>query len=319
MIKQAAAAALSALALLSSPTVWARAEEPFGPNIGPWWFTQATQSGVDVCRAMYQIGNFHVRFGRFANGHNWINMPGSLPKGKVTGAQLVVGQARQVIDHPLTRSDGQRLWLEAVTPAMLDQIAKARGFEVRVGNYRDTVQLDGNAAAAFKRLGECFVANGGSATPAAKAAPAKARMLYPDYPGASQTCLIPIDPDTRRYKVAEGSQLVLSLATSGAQCSVFVVSRQRITLAGKPNLCVNVGASARAGFAYLEACKDVSVTGWDIAATSTTSSRIRAVGGPHNNTCFALPQIADERVKMPVVELQPCKANAAQDMKFFLE
>lgn len=148
----------------------------------------------------------------------------------------------------------------------------------------------------------------------------KPRMLYPDFPGASQTCVVPIDQATRRIKVAPLSELMLITASSEVQCQVFVISRQRISLAGRPDLCVNIGAAAHRGQLYLEACKDVSVTSWEINGTSSSSSRLRALGGPFDNMCWAIPSLGDEKAIFPLRVLPAvCQKNVANELKFFAE
>ena len=148
----------------------------------------------------------------------------------------------------------------------------------------------------------------------------KPRMLYPDFPGASQTCVVPIDQATRRIKVAPLSELMLISANSEAQCQVFVISNQRISIAGRPDLCVNVAAAAHRGQLYLEACEDVSVTGWEIKGTSTSSSRVRALGGPFDNMCWAIPSLGDEKAKFPLRVLPAvCQKNVSNELKFFVE
>lgn len=153
---------------------------------------------------------------------------------------------------------------------------------------------------------------------------ANALMLYPDTPGASQTCIAPVNLETGRYKIALGSQLMLISATSESECKLFVISKQRIRVAGMDddpqNLCVNVGAGARNGIFNLENCDDVSVTGWEVNGTSTSSSRVRSLGGVFNNQCFTIPSLANPRAKFPLPILPAtCMENAAEELKFFVE
>lgn len=153
---------------------------------------------------------------------------------------------------------------------------------------------------------------------------ANPRMLYPDSPGASQTCVVPINPETGLYEVALLSELMLISATSESECKMFAISKQRIKIVGMDdepqNLCVNVGAGARNGRFYLENCDDVSVTGWEVKGTSTSSSRVRSLGGIFNNQCFTIPGLASKRAKFPLPILPAtCKKNAAQELKFFAE
>jgi hypothetical protein len=159
-----------------------------------------------------------------------------------------------------------------------------------------------------------------SAVNAQSASKSKGQIIYPDLPGFSQTCVVPIDQDTVRYKLASGSELMLVSATSEAQCQVFVVSKKRISVVGRPDLCVNIAASARRGVLYLEQCKDVSVASWNITASSTQSSRIRSLGEPFDNMCWTIPNSSNEEAKFPL-RVQPavCQKNMANEIKFFVE
>jgi hypothetical protein len=151
-------------------------------------------------------------------------------------------------------------------------------------------------------------------------APNKARLIYPDAPGTSQTCVVPVDPATNRFKLAPLSELKLISASSEGQCKLFVVSKKRISIIGRPDLCVNIGAGASRGVLYLEACRDVSVTGWDIKATAAESSRLRSLGGPFDNMCWAIPNLSDENAKFPLrVQPATCQKNVDNELKFFVE
>jgi hypothetical protein len=153
-----------------------------------------------------------------------------------------------------------------------------------------------------------------------KVAQDKARLIYPDAPGTSKTCVVPVDPATNRFELALLSELKLIDASSGGQCELFVVSKQRISIVGHPDLCVNIGAGASRGMLYLEACRDVSVTSWDIKATAAESSRLRSVGGPFDNMCWAIPNLANENAQFPL-RVQPalCQKNVDNELKFFVE
>jgi hypothetical protein len=153
-----------------------------------------------------------------------------------------------------------------------------------------------------------------------KALQDKARLIYPDAPGTSKTCVVPVDPATNRFKLALLSELKLIDASAGGQCELFVASKQRISIIGHPDLCVNIAAGASRGVLYLEACRDVSVTGWDIKATAAESSRLRSLGGPFDNMCWAIPNLADGNAKFPL-RVQPalCQKNVDNELKFFIE
>lgn len=152
---------------------------------------------------------------------------------------------------------------------------------------------------------------------AAAPKPGKPQLIYPDFPGASQTCVVPIDPATKRYKVAAGSELMLANCNA-AQGRIFSVSPGRIGIASQPNLCVNVSAGAHQATLYLEDCKDAAVKKWEAAGTSTASARLRAVGGNWNDLCWAAPAIGNNNVRLPIpVNAVPCQG--AKDQKFFIE
>jgi hypothetical protein len=111
-------------------------------------------------------------------------------------------------------------------------------------------------------------------------------MIYPDYGGASQSCVIPIDPQTRRFRVIEGAVLALGANPPLDQCKTLLVSRQRISIAGPPG----------------------------------TSARIRAVGGMWDSPCWTIPDVPNDKVRHPIdVAPAACQKNAACKLKFFLE
>jgi hypothetical protein len=149
------------------------------------------------------------------------------------------------------------------------------------------------------------------------AKPGKPQMIYPDVPGASQTCLIPVDPMSRRFKVAVGSALVLSAKCSPSQGAIFLVAKDAIRVAGKPNLCVNISAGAHAAQPYLENCADTEVKNWDVGGSSSASARIRSVGGLWDNQCWSVRDIQNDRARYPLdVDAVACRPG--KDPKFFI-
>jgi hypothetical protein len=145
----------------------------------------------------------------------------------------------------------------------------------------------------------------------------KPELIYPDAPGSSQSCVVPVNPATKRISLAAGAELML-MNCKASQGWVFHVSKDRIAIAGKPGLCLNLGAGARRGIVYLEQCKDTTVKSWDAVGSAVEARRIRAVGGTWNNQCWSIPQLANEKAKFPIpVELDDCKAG--RDLTFFIE
>lgn len=151
----------------------------------------------------------------------------------------------------------------------------------------------------------------------AGAAAAPAKLLYPDFAGASQSCVVPVDPETRRYSVKPQAKLAL-INCAPNQGKLWVVSRNRITVAGRPELCVGASAGASSADLYLEACADVNVDSWDLAANATQSARMRIAGGMFANQCVNIPQLNNPaNPPMPYfIQVKDCGRN---DLKFFLE
>jgi Ricin-type beta-trefoil lectin domain len=146
---------------------------------------------------------------------------------------------------------------------------------------------------------------------------AQAKLLYPDVAGASQSCVVPVDPDTRRYSVKPLAKLAL-INCAPNQGKMWVVSRNRITVAGRPDLCVGAAAGARSADLYLETCAGVNVDSWDLAANATQSTPMRIAGGMFANQCVSIPELNNSsNPPMPYfIQLKDCGRN---DLKFFLE
>ena len=195
--------------------------------------------------------------------------------------------------------DGHYEWCQKQPPARTRQAAQEWG-----------ARFDG-----------CAASGGVSAPPAHPVAPAapadRATLIYPDVPGASQLCLVPINPDTRRYSVNAMSQLALINCTPN-QGTIWVVQRNRITVAGRPDLCVAASAGAHSADLYLESCKDSNVSGWEAGGNATQSARLRITGGLFANQCLSVPQLNDPaNPRLPyTVQLKSCGRD---DLKFFVE
>lgn len=204
----------------------------------------------------------------------------------------------------------------------------------RTDNYRNGVPLvlvpcakPGAADLEFIFANQIARGQPQAAAPKAMPAPAaatgsvatssKPQYIYPDWPGASQSCVVPIDPETKRYAVKPLAELMLSNCTP-AQGLIFNVTPQRISIAGKPNLCVNISAGARQAVLYLEECRDTEVKGWESKGVDKDSGRLRAVGGLWDNQCLAIPELANPNAKFPLRVNAVACAGGGRDLKFFV-
>lgn len=155
------------------------------------------------------------------------------------------------------------------------------------------------------------------AAPPAPAAVAKARLIYPDVPGASQLCVMPLDEKTRRPRAAAGSRLML-VQCQAAMGSAFALDRGRITLAGQPDLCVTVAANARTADLVVSACQGSNVPAWEASGSATQAARVRAAGGVFQNQCWSAPQL-DDPANPPLPYALQLKDCGRGDQRWFLE
>lgn len=105
-------------------------------------------------------------------------------------------------------------------------------------------------------------------------------MIYPDIPGASQSCVVP-----SYMKWTPGTPLVLTNCPKGGSAS-FIRSNNTIAVAGQPGLCVGVARGAQRPVIALQKCSEASTT-WTSRASSTASARVESKDG----RCWIIPKL----------------------------
>lgn len=145
---------------------------------------------------------------------------------------------------------------------------------------------------------------------AAIAAQPKGEMIYPDYPGASQSCVAP-----KGMKWSEGTPLTLNTCPPDGSANRFVRAGGELRIDGAPDLCVGVSRGAKRAVVELQKCGEASAK-WTSAASAAGSATIRSDVGE----CWAIPKLADEKAEFPFeVEAVDCAAKPSRAAKFFFE
>lgn len=247
-------------------------------QVGPFVIHQISENGVfNRCAATLtgDAANGMLRVAYQRDGKYTISVPG-VPRADAKVMHFQFGPQQVFQARAATDPKFERAWVEASAQMIgaLRQVKRAIAIDYDEAMYRWDIR-----GADMADVVDAVVA----CTQASMGAAGGALMVYPDYPGASQTCVVAVDPVTRREKVEVTSELMLSANSRG--CKAFVVKGNRIASAANPNLCVNVGAGAHRAALYLEECNDVSVRRWDAKGSATDAARIRAEGGPFDNMC----------------------------------
>lgn len=147
-------------------------------------------------------------------------------------------------------------------------------------------------------------------TAAAAAAQPRGEMIYPDYPGASQSCIVPRDG-----KWVEGAPLTLDNCPSDSSANRFKRGSDAISIDKAEGLCVGVLRGGPKPVAALQKCGDASAK-WSSSFKSGDSATVRSP----DNACWTIPKIVDENAKFPfAVEIAPCDPKADKQLKFFFE
>lgn len=142
------------------------------------------------------------------------------------------------------------------------------------------------------------------------------RLIYPDFAGASRSCVLPVAPGTQRIHLAAGARLVLRNCPRKGNAP-FVVAQGRITLVGQPQLCVGVAPGTPPAQLAVVPCATGQGLAWQAPGTAIDAAPIRAVAvaagaaagaGAARPQCWAIPQLGDPKNPLfpyPVL-LQDC-------------
>jgi hypothetical protein len=145
---------------------------------------------------------------------------------------------------------------------------------------------------------------------AARAVQPKGEMIWPDFPGASQSCIMP-----RGMKWADGVPLVLGTCPGDKSANRFVRAAGEIRIDRASDLCVGIARGARRAVVELQKCTEAGGQ-WSSPATNTQSATIRSSMGE----CWIIPALQDDKAKFPfAIEADFCDKPGAKPIKFHFE
>lgn len=145
---------------------------------------------------------------------------------------------------------------------------------------------------------------------AARAAQPRGEIIWPDFPGASQSCIM-----ARGMKWADGVPLVLGTCPGDDSANRFVRVSGEIRIDLAPGLCVGIARGARRAVVELQKCAEAGGQ-WSSSATSAQSATIRSNLGE----CWTIPALEDNKAKFPfAIEADPCDKPGAKPIKFHFE
>jgi hypothetical protein len=149
---------LSSAAMADNP-------RPFGKGFDNWSFTQQTEKpGVVNCRAHHRVGGRDDILAARTKGPAYLSVRADDRKGKYKDSIILPLREPETGMQwtLLAEANGKRLWF--IMPAnAIEMIADRGGYTYLLGGTedRDDVNLGKSAAAAWRRVKECVVANGG--------------------------------------------------------------------------------------------------------------------------------------------------------------
>ncbi len=157
----------------------------------------------------------------------------------------------------------------------------------------------------------CARALTGAKAAAATAAKPKGEMIYPDFPGASQSCVI-----ARGGKWGEGTQLVLDNCPGDGSSNRFVRAGDAIQVDKVEGQCVGVARSGAKALASIQKCGDAGTKWTSSFKSAGEAAAIRSA----DNECWTIPKLADEKAKFPFeIVVAPCDPKPDKQLKMFFE
>lgn len=154
-----------AMALATPTTVHAQASKPFGQGFDNWQFTATAEGrGVTNCRATRRVGGRDDILALKTDRRDYVSVRAEGRKGKWRESFIVPFRepknGRQF--DGLVEADGLRMWM-LIDRNAIEVLAQRGGYQMYLGGSEDTdrVSLGTKAQAAFVRLKECIVVNGG--------------------------------------------------------------------------------------------------------------------------------------------------------------
>lgn len=145
---------------------------------------------------------------------------------------------------------------------------------------------------------------------AAISAQPKGEYAYPDYPGASQSCVV-----ARGGKWIAGAPLELDTCPGDGSANRFVRAGDAMKIDKTEGLCVGVARGGPNPLAALQKCGDEGAN-WSADSKQAESATVRS----RRNECWAIPKLADDTAKFPFeIVVAPCDPKADKQLKFFFE
>lgn len=156
----------------------------------------------------------------------------------------------------------------------------------------------------------CARALTGARAAAAAAAQPKGETISPDYPGASQACVV-----ARGGKWSEGVHLVLDTCPGDGSASRFVRGADAMKIDKVDGICAGVARGGPKPLAAIQKCGEAGAK-WSSTYKPGDAATVRS----GDNECWTIPKLADDKAKFPFeIVVAPCDAKADKQLKFLFE
>lgn len=153
------AALALAITAFTHPAAAAK-QEPFGPNIGGWFFTSELEKpGMVNCRAHLKSGGNLLIMAMRTNDEAYVSVNAGRIKGAFPNSWLQLANDALPV---LAKTYGDRLVFATLNAGQLQMIGEQQGYTWTLADKADTtatVNLGPQAAAAVNRVLECVQSN----------------------------------------------------------------------------------------------------------------------------------------------------------------
>ncbi|HMN72424.1 MAG TPA: hypothetical protein PKA55_11220 [Rhodoblastus sp.] len=145
---------------------------------------------------------------------------------------------------------------------------------------------------------------------AALAAQPKGETISPDFPGASQSCVV-----ARGGKWITGAELVLDTCPGDRSANRFLRAGDVLKIDKSEGLCAGVARGGPTPFVALRTCGEAGAQ-WSADYRQGEPAPVRSA----DNECWTIPKLADEKAKFPFeIVVAPCDPKADRQLRFFFE
>ena len=235
-------------------------------------------------------------------------LPGSgTPKGTKDQATVTLQPANKPFTLNMTQDDVNRMWSGNLNQAFIDALFEAKRMEVRVPSRNITRAYNlGDTEIMTAAMDGCLTSN--QAQSPLAPAPSQGMMIYPDFPGASQSCVVPMG-----MKWTAGTPLVLTNCPQRGSFG-FALSGRVVSVADRANLCVGSTKDGSRTIMELQYCAGAT-SKWAFTAGGTSSGNVQSDDG----RCWVVPKLSQDGAKFPFpIETVSC-GGSPQPTKFFFE